>query len=197
MARASEPERAVVLREFASRGWPAEEATAAIQIESAWDPSSHNRIRAGGLVGFLPSVLPKLGWTRGPEAFWQLSATEQAPYIGKYLDLTGKRWGQRGDTYLLLAAPSFVNASDSTVVYARGTKAWEQNPGWRPRGQPGADITAGSIRATLFRSMERGVRPGPEKPTPRISIVPVLFGAWLLWRLTRSRARERVRARQA
>lgn len=193
MGRASEAERAVVLREFTSRGYPSEEATAAVEIESAWNPAAHNSIRAGGLIGFLPSTLPKLGWTAGPERFWRLSASEQAPFIGKYLDLIGRKWGQPGDTYLAVGAPAFVNASDHTVIYPVGSKAWQQNPGWRPKG--GGDITAGSMRAVLLRRMARGVPPGPARPEVRANVGPWLLFGLALWYLTRHARRAPVRAR--
>lgn len=193
MVAAPEPERQVVLHEFVSRGFPEAEARASVQIESGWDPSAHNAIRAGGLIGFLPSVLRLLGWTQGPERFWQLSASEQAPWIGKYLDMVGRKWSHPGDTYLALAASGHVGDSDERIIYPRGSKAWQQNPGWRPRN--GGDITAGSIRATLFRAMERGQRPGPARATPRVNVGGWLLLAFGVWFLTRKSSRARAWAR--
>lgn len=155
----------LVLREFSARGWPADEADAMIAIESGWDPSAHNKQRFGGLIGFNPAFATR--HVGSPEALWALSIREQAPLVGKYLDEAvpaGKRWKYPGDTYLTGAAPAFIGASDWTVVYKRGSKAWEQNPGWR-----GADgeITAGSIRGVLLRKLARMKGAGEPEPSPK------------------------------
>lgn len=150
--RATAAERAAVLSEGERRGWPAAELDAAIAIESGWDPAAHNKQRFGGLIGFAPWLLPKLGWEGTPEDFWRLSAGEQAPYVGRYFDQVQRAWSKPGDTYLALAAPAYVGAPDSVVVYPRGSKAWEQNPGWRG---PDGEITAGSIRAVVLRKMAK------------------------------------------
>lgn len=141
----------LVLAEFQKRGWPVDEADAMIAIESGWDPSAHNKQRFGGLIGFNPQFAKK--HVGSPEALWRLSIAEQAPLVGKYLDeAVTKKWKFPGDTYLTGAAPAYIGAPDWQVVYKRGSKAWEQNPGWR-----GADgeITAGSIRAVVLRKMRK------------------------------------------
>ena len=163
--RASEAERELVLAEFEKRGWPRDEANAMVSIESGWDPSARNVQGFSGLIGFGPWFVKRWGLTK---PIWQMSAAEQAPLVGRYLDEAtgGKRWRYPGDTYMTGAAPAYIGASDSTVVYARGTKAWEQNPGWRPPG--GGDITAGSIRATLLRRLSKGgggALPPPKDPS--------------------------------
>jgi hypothetical protein len=190
MAKASDAEHAEVLAMLASNtGWPAAELDSAIAIESAWDPASHNSIRAGGLIGFLRTELPHVGWNDGPEAFWQLSATQQAPYIVRFFANTKRAWKVPGDTYLAIAAPSYIGASDSTVVYPKGGKAWDQNPGWRP--SDGGDITAGSIRATLLRRMagkagRKVVAAHSGTPVSSVIVALALTGA-LYWAWTRSR----------
>lgn len=184
----TEAERSIVLAEGTRRGWPAEELDAAIAIESGWNPSAHHpATRAGGLIGFMPFILAKLGWTAGPEAFWRLSAAEQAPFVGRYFDLVGVRWTQPGDTYVALAAPKYVGAPDSTEVYPRGSKAWQLNPGWR---DPLTGlITAGSIRRVLLRKMRRGPAKLPANARVQVSpwlVVALVAGAWVLWRYTQS-----------
>lgn len=186
MASVSESERAVVLAEGTRRGWPAEELDAAIAIESAWNPGAmHPVTRAGGLIGFMPFVLRQLGWKESPEAFFRLSAREQAPWVGRYFDLTGTRWRVPGDTYLALAAPRYVGAPDATTVYPRGSKAWQLNPGWRDALT--GEITAGSIRRVLFRKMQRGRAKLPRERTvsasPWGTLVLVGLAGWLAWRL--------------
>lgn len=164
---ATDHERELVLAEGEKRGWPRAELDAAISIESGWNPSAHNVQKFGGLIGFSPGFARQ--HVGSPEALWSLSIAQQAPLVGKYFDGVAKRWRVPGDTYLALAAPAFVGAPDSTIVYKRGTKAWEQNPGWRG---PDGEITAASIRGLVLRRMAKGVsHPAPPKeptgsPTP-------------------------------
>lgn len=154
-------ERELVLREGERRGWPRAELDASVAIESGWNPASHNKQRFGGLIGFSPSFAKRHAGS--PEKLWAMSIAQQAPLVGRYFDEVmslGKKWSVPGDTYLALAAPAYVGASDDTVVYRFGTKAWDQNPGWRPKG--GGHITAGSIRAVVLRKMARlGGKPAP------------------------------------
>lgn len=148
--RATPEQRELVLAEFEKRGWPRHEADAMVAIESAWDPTARNKQGFGGLIGFSPKL--QKDW--GVHPVWNLNAAQQAPLVGKYLDMVGKKWRVPGDTYLTGAAPAFVGAADGHVIYPQGSKAWEQNPGWRP--PDGGDITAGSIRATLLRKLAKG-----------------------------------------
>jgi len=163
---ASAEERELVLAEFEKRGWPRDEASAMVSIESGWDATARNVQRFGGLIGFSPSIQKKWGvfpvWETHP------TAAQQAPLVGRYLDeAVSKKWRYPGDTYMTGAAPSYVGAPDDTVVYPRGGKAWEQNPGWRP--PDGGDITAGSIRATLLRKLKKG---GAGSPPPKVLTPP-------------------------
>lgn len=163
---ASAEERELVLREFESRGWPRDEAAAMVAIESGWDATARNVQRFGGLIGFSPTLQKKWGvfpvWETHP------TAAQQAPLVGRYLDeVVTRKWRYPGDTYMTGAAPSFVGATDGTVVYPKGSKAWEQNKGWRPPDD--GDITAGSIRATLLRKLRKGgagPAPPPKATTP-------------------------------
>lgn len=164
-ATAKQSGRLLVLAEFEKRGWPREEADAMVAIESGWDPSAHNKQRFGGLIGFNPQFAKKHAGS--PEALWAMSVAEQAPLVGKYLDEAvpkGKRWKVPGDTYLTGAAPAYIGASDSTIVYKRGSKAWEQNPGWRG---PDGEITAGSIRAVVLRKMRTMKGGEPDAAPPK------------------------------
>lgn len=162
--RASPEEREMVLAEFEKRGWPRDEADAMVSIESGWDPTARNKQGFSGLIGFGPWFVKRWGL---PGPIWQMTAAQQAPLVGRYLDEAtgGKRWRYPGDTYMTGAAPAFIGAPDSTVVYPKGGKAWEQNPGWRPPG--GGDITAGSIRATLLRRLSKGGS-GYQPPGPKV-----------------------------
>jgi hypothetical protein len=167
----SAEEREAVLSAAEKSGYPRDEVDAAIQIESGWKP--HNWYHgvapekaAGGLIGFMPFVLKALGWNDGAIAFRAQSSGEQAPWVGKYFAQAGiaNRWRVPGDTYLALAASGHVGDADDSIIYAKGTKAWELNPGWRPAD--GGDITAGSIRALLLRRMGKGWT-APALATPK------------------------------
>lgn len=170
---ASAEERELVLAEFEKRGWPRDEASAMVSIESGWDATARNVQRFGGLIGFSPTLQKKWGvfpvWETHP------TAAQQAPLVGRYLDeVVSKKWRYPGDTYMTGAAPSYVGAPDGTVVYPKGGKAWEQNPGWRP--PDGGDITAGSIRATLLRKLKKGgagPAPSPKAPSVPTDTAPV------------------------
>lgn len=190
---ATESERAIVLAEGERRGWPRAELDASISIESGWDPHISNpSTNAGGLIGFMPFVLKNLGWKGTPEAFRAQSTTQQAPWVGKYLDSIPGKWRVPGDTYLALAASGHVGAPDGRVIYPKGSKAWEQNPGWRPKG--GGDITAGSIRAVVLRRMAGAKAKTKADVQPRSDVLPIILAAVLVyqgWKWWRKRKRRR------
>lgn len=103
---------------------------------------------ATGLIQFLPSVARSLGTTTDELA--KMSSTEQLPYVMRYLSERGVTSDSPQSDYVLaVAAPAFVGREPHAVVYRKGTKAWEQNPGWRPAD--GGDITVGSIQAFYER----------------------------------------------
>lgn len=111
-----------------------------IQGESAFNPKAVNKdSNAVGLFQFIPKVAAELGFT--PEDILSMAPAEQLKVYEKYLD----KWNYTGENSLAImqAAPAYANASEDTVVYKRGSKAWEQNPGWRPSDD--GDITVGSI----------------------------------------------------
>lgn len=154
--------RARVLDEFARRGWPRDEADAMVAIESGWDAKARNKQGFGGLIGFSPALQRRWGvypiWEKCP------TVESQVEYVGRYLDEeVRKPWRVPGDTYLTGAAPSYIGAPDWQIIYKRGGKAWEQNPGWR--GSDG-EITAGSIRGVLLRKMARMKASGGKSPPP-------------------------------
>lgn len=156
----SDPEKEPVLAEGERRGWPRGELDAVISLESGWNPRARNPVSdASGLIQFMPATLKILGWHQGAAAFRELSIAEQAPWVGKYLSGL-PRWRVPGDTYLAVFAPAYVGSPDSRILFPRGSKAWQQNPGLR-----GADgeITAFSVRSMALRRMAQG---GGRVPTP-------------------------------
>jgi hypothetical protein len=97
---------------------------------------------ATGLIQFLPSIARDLGTST--EELASMSATEQLPFVMKYLSDRGVTSDSPTEDYVMaVAAPAFIGKPPETVVYRKGSKEWEQNPAWRPPG--GGDITVASI----------------------------------------------------
>jgi hypothetical protein len=46
--------------------------------------AQNKKSKASGLIQIMPENLPGVGWPGGPDAFIQLSATQQLPYVEKY-----------------------------------------------------------------------------------------------------------------
>ena len=179
-------------------GFDPDELAAIISIESGWRPESHNSIRAGGLIGFLPSTLTMLGWGGTPEEFWRLSIGEQLRWVERFYRPWCGRIRRGGDLYVATFWPASVGAADDEIIAAPdgpNRAVWEQNPGLRG---PGGAITAGSVRAVVLRAMERAsARPRywPEIGTSAealqgASALMLILGAvlvWRYWRVTRRR----------
>jgi len=173
-----------------------DELATIISIESGWRSGAHNAIRAGGLIGFLPSTLARLGWSGTPEQFWQLSIAEQLPFVESFYRPWCGRIHRPGDLYLATFWPGAVGANDEDVIAApQGPNriVWEQNPGLRG---PDGTITAGSVRGAVLRAMERASRrpryvPGLGTTVEAVrgaSALMLVIGALLAcryWRITR------------
>jgi hypothetical protein len=116
-----------------------------IEGESAYNPKAKSVAGAVGLFQIMPEVLGELGFT--PAEVLDMEPAEQLLVYEKYL----QRWDYDGNTGLgiLQAAPAFRNADPDTVIYKKGSKAWQQNKGWRSRGN--GDITKRSIEAYYGR----------------------------------------------
>lgn len=113
-----------------------------IKGESGFNPKAKNKdTSAAGLFQFIPSTAAELGYTT--EDILNMEPAEQVRLYDKYLE----RWNYQGDNSLgiMQAAPAYANADLNDVIYKKGSKAWEQNPGWRPKD--GGDITVSSINA--------------------------------------------------
>jgi hypothetical protein len=177
-------------------GFDPDELATIISVESGWNPKAHNSIRAGGLIGFLPSTLTRLGWTGKPEEFWGLSIAEQLRFVAKFYEPWCGRIHHPGDLYLATFWPQAVGASDDTIIAAENGPheiVWQQNPALRG---PDGIITAGSVRAVVLRAMERaaarprylaGLGTTGESLQGAGALMLVLAGilAWRYWRITR------------
>jgi hypothetical protein len=196
--RASADDLERLERIAANCGFDPDEIATIISIESGWRPDSHNSIRAGGLIGFLPSTLQRLGWSGTPEEFWELPIAEQLHYVARFYEPWCGRIYRTGDLYLATFWPAAVGTADDTIIAAPGGPheiVWQQNPGLR-----GADgsITAGSVRAVVRRAMERAAdrpRYWPGIGTTHeavqgggaVMLLLAVFLAWRYWRISHRR----------
>jgi len=121
--------------------------------ESAGDTSARNEDSgAVSLWQITPTALKDLKQLKKVPQELTLSkirgmdAGQQMDLYSTYLD----RWGYDGTQSLgvLQAAPGYRNSSLSTVIYKKNSKAWDQNPGWRPSNN--GDITGQSIDDYYF-----------------------------------------------
>jgi hypothetical protein len=120
---------------------------------------------ATGLIQFLPSIARDLGTST--EELAKMSATEQLPFVMKYLSDRGVTSDSSAEDYVMaVAAPAFIGKPPETVVYRKGSKEWEQNPAWRPPG--GGDITVDSI-GRFYRGggKEDGAKGAAKLPEPK------------------------------
>lgn len=119
-------------------------------LESGGRPDAVNASSgATGLIQFMPRTAEGLGTTT--EALRGMSAAEQLPYVMRYFANAGlTSASDPGDYAVAVAAPGFVGRPDDTVVYPRGSRAWELNRPWRSQGD--GDVTVGSIKAAYARA---------------------------------------------
>jgi len=112
-----------------------------ISGESGFNPQAVNKeTSAAGLFQFTPEVASELGYST--EEILSMSPEEQVKVYDKYLE----RWdyNPRNSLGIMQAAPAFAKTRrGEDVVYDKGSKAWEQNPGWRSEGD--GPITVDSI----------------------------------------------------
>ena len=165
--------------DVAGGGGPFDEELEAMAMESDLDPAKIRRVMgpesggspsarnpesgATGLIQMLPSVARGLGTTT--EELGKMSATEQLPYVMKYFSDRGVTSDSPQSDYILaVAAPAFIGRPPHAIVYRKGTKAWEQNPGWRPAD--GGDITVGSIQA-FYEREGKGEAGKPAEPAAK------------------------------
>lgn len=112
-----------------------------IQGESGFNPQAVNEdTSAAGLFQFTPDAASDLGYTT--EEILSMSPAEQVEVYDEYLS----RWDYNPENSLgiMQAAPAYAKTrGGDDVVYEKGSKAWEQNPGWRSEGD--GPITVASI----------------------------------------------------
>lgn len=95
--------------------------------ESSFNPTAKSAANAAGLLQMMPEVLGEMGLTT--EEVLSMDPADQLIVYKGYL----KRWGYDGSSSLgvLQAAPAYRNADPSTVIYRKGSKQANMNPGWQ------------------------------------------------------------------
>lgn len=117
---------------------------------------------ATGILQFMPSIAKSLGTST--EALAKMTPSEQLPFAIKYFKERGIDADSPAEDYAMaVAAPNFIGKPKDTVVYPKGSKAWEQNAPWRPAD--GGDITVGSIQAFYGGGSGKGASAKLPEPT--------------------------------
>ena len=118
-----------------------------IKGESGFNSTAVNRSSgATGFFQFIPSTARELGYTTGE--IQAMTPAQQLGVYDKYLASSNYRGGSLG---IVQAAPAYANRPPNFEVYAPGTKAYAQNPGWRG---PDGRITVSSINT--YYDKQRG-----------------------------------------
>lgn len=165
----------------------------------AFDPRSN----AGGLIGFMPSILQGLGWSGTPEAFRELSAREQIPYVERYYrPYAGYGLTNPGIVYAFNFLPAraqrVASQGDAGVLTQAGENYYDVNR-ILDRNSDGV-ITIGDLRQHLaiqnhgarWNAIVAGVgsRPGPALAARAasyalpIALATAALGAYYLYATT-------------
>ena len=102
---------------------------AVMQFESGFSPSIRNAVGSGatGLIQFMPSTARSLGITTDELA--RMPRAQQMKYVEKYFDQFQSRimGGSVEDLYMAVLWPKAVGQGSGYVLFAAGTKAYDQN----------------------------------------------------------------------
>jgi hypothetical protein len=136
----NDPEFQKKLQELIEKypGLTKDELYRVIQGESGFNSKAVNATSgATGLFQFMPSTANGLGYTT--EQIQNMTPAQQLEVYDKYLGSFNYGGGPLG---IMQAAPAYANKPGDFEVYSIGSKAWNQNPGWRG---PDGRITVNSI----------------------------------------------------
>ncbi len=127
-----------------------------MMAESSVKANAHNAgSDASGLIQFLPSTLQHLGWTGSTQAFRQLSADDQLPYVERYFQpYTHYNLNSAARVYQVVFLPSSLSLGSSmdTVIVQQGGINSSAYPGNRglDTDNDGA-ITVGELQQAIER----------------------------------------------
>lgn len=138
--------QAELQRVASKHGVTREQVYGIISGESSYNPGVINSAGYAGFFQFgneaLADINSRNGTNYTPQSIAASSRTEQLRVYDMYLE----RWNFRNSSGLgvMQAAPGYAGRPGNTEVYAVGSRAWQQNPGWRG---PDGTITVDSINA--------------------------------------------------
>lgn len=125
-------------------------AVMSFETGGSFSPSERNGIGATGLIQFLPSTAQGLGTTTN--ALSRMSATEQLRFVEKYFEPFKGNLDTLEKVYTAVLSGSPRSSPDS-VLFRRGTAAYNQNPlDWNRNGE----ITAAEATTPVAARMVGG-----------------------------------------
>jgi soluble lytic murein transglycosylase-like protein len=132
-------------------------AVMAFESGETFSPSIRNRLSgATGLIQFMPNTARRLSTTT--DALAAMTAEQQLDYAARYLAPYRDRLGTLEDMYMAVLWPRAVGAPNNTRLFARPSKAYEQNKGLDLNG----DGAVSKFEAAAFvrDKLNKGLRPG-------------------------------------
>jgi hypothetical protein len=130
---------------------------ACMYFESRLDPAARNPVSgATGLIQFMPSTARGLGTTTDELA--AMTAEAQLNFVGAYFAPFKGRIKTFADCYAAILWPAAVGSPDGEVIFAGGSKAYEQNAALDV-GRKGYVTKADAASFPLARLAE-GLQPG-------------------------------------
>ncbi len=121
---------------------------AIMKQESGLNPKARNPSGATGLIQFMPKTARGLGTST--DAIYNMSATEQLPWVEKYFKSVGIRPGASlGDLYVAVFYPAAMNKGDSHVISKSGNAVYNQNKGL-DRNRDGV-LTVADVKNSVAR----------------------------------------------
>lgn len=136
-----------------SLGIPLEYLLTVIYHESAmtFSPSVRNQSSgATGLIQVIETVAGEMGTTT--DALANMTSLQQLDYVEKYFKTPWRRKYihdnmSLGDFYLIVFSPAYANDPDSTVMYRRGSSAYEYNKALDVNND--GNLTKGEVMAII------------------------------------------------
>lgn len=133
------------------------------------DPKAKNpHSDATGLIQFLPTTAIAMGTS--VEDLSKMSQEQQLEYVEKYLAPYKGKLGNLQDAYMAVLSPGFIGKSPETVMFKKGTTAYEQNKGL-DKGNKGyvtvADATA-AVQGHTSPDASQMVADASGTATPRL-----------------------------
>lgn len=144
-------------------------ACMAFETGQTFSPSVRNKASgATGLLQFMPSTARELGTT--VEDLAAMTAEDQLRYVLAYMRPFAGRLRTLADVYMAILWPRAVGEPEGYVLFARGTKAYEQNSGI-DLDRDGR-ITKAECTTLVQRQLDLGMHPSnvgaPAPEQPRI-----------------------------